>query len=85
MPLYHDMGLIGCLLSALYYPAPLVLIPPENFLAGPALWLRAISRNRIGGAQLRLFPLCSADQGRGAGRSRPVLLAKHFQRQDATP
>ena len=46
LPLYHDMGLIGCLLSAVYYPAPLVLIPPEDFLARPALWLRAISRHR---------------------------------------
>ncbi len=46
LPLYHDMGLIGCLLTAVYYPAPLVLIPPENFLARPALWLRAISRHR---------------------------------------
>ncbi len=46
LPLYHDMGLIGCLLNAVYYPAPLVLIPPENFLARPALWLRAISRHR---------------------------------------
>ncbi len=46
LPLYHDMGLIGCLLTAVYYPAPLVLIPPEQFLARPALWLRAISRHR---------------------------------------
>ena len=46
LPLYHDMGLIGCLLSAVYYPGPLVLIPPENFLARPALWLRAVSRHR---------------------------------------
>ncbi|MFL5348341.1 MAG: fatty acyl-AMP ligase [Hyalangium sp.] len=46
LPLYHDMGLIGCLLSALYYPGNLVLIPPEVFLARPALWLRAISRHK---------------------------------------
>jgi len=46
LPLYHDMGLIGCLLGALSYPAPLVLIPPENFLARPALWLRALARHR---------------------------------------
>jgi fatty-acyl-CoA synthase len=46
LPLYHDMGLIGSLLSAIYYPGPLVLIPPEHFLARPALWLRAISRHR---------------------------------------
>ena len=46
LPLYHDMGLIGCLLLAVYYPGPLVLIPPEHFLARPALWPRAISRHR---------------------------------------
>ncbi|MFH1176347.1 MAG: AMP-binding protein [Acidobacteriota bacterium] len=45
LPLYHDMGLIGCLLLAIYYPGPLVLIPPEHFLARPGLWLRAIARH----------------------------------------
>ncbi len=44
LPLYHDMGLIGCLLEAVSWPADLVLLPPEGFLARPALWLRAISR-----------------------------------------
>jgi acyl-CoA synthetase (AMP-forming)/AMP-acid ligase II len=46
LPLYHDMGLIGCLLVAVYVPGPLVLIPPENFLVRPSLWLRAIARHR---------------------------------------
>jgi acyl-CoA synthetase (AMP-forming)/AMP-acid ligase II len=46
LPLYHDMGLIGCLLGALSQPAPAILIPPEHFLARPALWLRALSRHR---------------------------------------
>jgi len=46
LPLYHDMGLIGCLLGALSHPGPLVLIPPEHFLARPALWLRTIGRHR---------------------------------------
>ncbi len=46
LPLYHDMGLIGGLLAGMSYPGPLVLIPPEHFLARPALWLRAISRHR---------------------------------------
>lgn len=46
LPLYHDMGLIGALLQAPYYPGPLVLLPPEAFLLRPALWLRAISRCR---------------------------------------
>jgi len=45
LPLYHDMGLIGCLLSALTYPGPLVLLGPEVFLGRPALWLRALSRH----------------------------------------
>jgi acyl-CoA synthetase (AMP-forming)/AMP-acid ligase II len=46
LPLYHDMGLIGCLVNAVAYPAPLVLLRPEQFLARPALWLRALSRHR---------------------------------------
>jgi len=46
LPLYHDMGLIGCLVYAVYHPGMLTLLPPEAFLARPALWLRAISRHR---------------------------------------
>jgi acyl-CoA synthetase (AMP-forming)/AMP-acid ligase II len=46
LPLYHDMGLIAALLGAMSYPGPLVLLPPEHFLARPALWLRAIARHR---------------------------------------
>jgi len=46
LPLYHDMGLIGCILPALERPGPLTLIPPELFVARPAIWLRTISRRR---------------------------------------
>src|ERR671930_287238 len=46
LPLYHDMGLIGGLLGALAYPGPAILLAPEDFLARPALWLRAIARHR---------------------------------------
>lgn len=46
LPLYHDMGLVGAPLGALSYPGPLVLVPPEHFLARPALWLRAVARHR---------------------------------------
>lgn len=46
LPLYHDMGLIGGLLTALYHRGTMVLIAPEQFLARPALWLRAIARHR---------------------------------------
>ncbi|MBI5547818.1 MAG: fatty acyl-AMP ligase [Deltaproteobacteria bacterium] len=60
LPLYHDMGLIGCLLEAAYRPGPLTLIPPELFLARPAMWLRAISRARatVSPAPNFAFGLC---------------------------
>ncbi|TDO18271.1 acyl-CoA synthetase (AMP-forming)/AMP-acid ligase II [Mycobacterium sp. BK086] len=60
LPLYHDMGLIGNLLTAFYLPRPLVLLPPELFLAVPAAWLRAISRHRgtITAAPNFAFGLC---------------------------
>ncbi|MEM7050278.1 MAG: fatty acyl-AMP ligase [Acidobacteriota bacterium] len=46
LPLYHDMGLIGCVFPALERPATLTLLPPEAFVVRPVLWLRAISRYR---------------------------------------
>jgi acyl-CoA synthetase (AMP-forming)/AMP-acid ligase II len=46
LPLYHDMGLIGCVLPALARDATLTLIGPELFVARPALWIRALSRYR---------------------------------------
>ncbi len=46
LPLYHDMGLIGCVFPAQDAAAELTLIPPELFVARPALWLRTISRYR---------------------------------------
>lgn len=46
LPLYHDMGLIGCVFPALSREAQLTLIGPELFVARPALWLRTLSRYR---------------------------------------
>jgi len=46
LPLYHDMGLIGCVFPALERPGVLTVLPPERFVARPALWLRAIARHR---------------------------------------
>ncbi len=45
LPLYHDMGLIGCVIPALLRTVDLWLIPPELFVARPALWLRTLSRS----------------------------------------
>jgi fatty-acyl-CoA synthase len=44
LPLYHDMGLIGCIIPALALDTTITLLGPELFVARPALWLRAISR-----------------------------------------
>ena len=46
LPLYHDMGLVGAVLTAIAQPAPLTLMKPEEFVARPARWLQAISRYR---------------------------------------
>jgi 1-acyl-sn-glycerol-3-phosphate acyltransferase len=42
LPLYHDMGLIGCWLGSLYFGAPVAIMSPLSFLADPARWLWAI-------------------------------------------
>ncbi len=60
LPLYHDMGLVGCVFTALERPGVLTLIPPEVFAARPAAWLRAISRYRatISAAPNFAYALC---------------------------
>lgn len=44
LPLYHDMGLIGCFFNSLINHTPLDLLTPRSFLARPWTWLEAISR-----------------------------------------
>ncbi len=46
LPLYHDMGLIGCWLFALYYGLEMISFSPLAFLRRPKRWLRAISDYR---------------------------------------
>ncbi|HEV8580580.1 MAG TPA: AMP-binding protein [Thermoanaerobaculia bacterium] len=46
LPLYHDMGLIGCWMGSLYFGMPLVLMSPLTFLARPARWLWTLDRYR---------------------------------------
>jgi fatty-acyl-CoA synthase len=60
LPLYHDMGLIGLWLGALYHGLPAVIMPPLAFLARPARWLRAISAHRatLSAAPNFAFDLC---------------------------
>jgi len=60
LPLYHDMGLIGCWLGSLYYGAPALIMSPLAFLADPARWLWAIGRHRatISAAPNFAFEFC---------------------------
>ena len=60
LPLYHDMGLIGCLVSAMLAPGPLTLIPPERFVARPRIWLEALTDTEatISAAPNFAFGLC---------------------------
>jgi fatty-acyl-CoA synthase len=46
LPLYHDMGLIGFVLSPLVQRTPIVFLPPLLFLKRPVSWLQAITRHK---------------------------------------
>lgn len=46
LPLYHDMGLIGGLLTPLFAGSSAVLLPPARFLRSPVEWIRVIHRFR---------------------------------------
>ncbi|HTN81386.1 MAG TPA: AMP-binding protein [Acidimicrobiales bacterium] len=43
LPLYHDMGLVGCLSTPMTTGAGLVLASPQDFLAHPGSWMEWIS------------------------------------------
>jgi acyl-CoA synthetase (AMP-forming)/AMP-acid ligase II len=61
LPLYHDMGLIGSVLQAIYAGFLCVLMPPFSFIQKPIRWLKAISRYRgsISPAPCFAFGLCA--------------------------
>jgi len=46
VPLFHDMGLAGGILNAMYSGARCIAFSPMTFLAAPRLWLEAIDRYR---------------------------------------
>jgi fatty-acyl-CoA synthase len=46
LPLYHDMGLIGFVLSPVVHRVPIVFLPPLLFLKRPVSWLQAITRHK---------------------------------------
>jgi 1-acyl-sn-glycerol-3-phosphate acyltransferase len=60
LPLYHDMGLIGSWLGALYFGIPIAILSPLAFLARPARWLQTIHAHRatVSAAPNFAFDLC---------------------------
>ena len=46
LPLYHDMGLIGVLLTAIYTQVDVVIMSPVLFLKRPTAWLEVLSQYR---------------------------------------
>jgi acyl-CoA synthetase (AMP-forming)/AMP-acid ligase II/fatty-acid desaturase len=60
LPLFHDMGLIGNVLEAVFLGVTCVLLSPTSFLKRPILWLQAIDRYRatFSGAPNFAYELC---------------------------
>lgn len=46
LPLYHDMGLIGFVLSPILAARPVILLSTVGFIKRPSLWLELIHRHR---------------------------------------
>jgi fatty-acyl-CoA synthase len=46
LPLYHDMGLIGFVLSPLFYRVPTVFIPTLSFIKNATLWMETLHKHR---------------------------------------
>jgi acyl-CoA synthetase (AMP-forming)/AMP-acid ligase II len=47
LPLFHDMGLVGVLLTAIAHPYAVHVMSPESFVMRPARWLDTMAR--VGG------------------------------------
>lgn len=61
LPHYHDMGLVGSYLGALYCRLTAWCLPPEEFALNPHRWLQLISRHgaTIGGGPTFGFRTCA--------------------------
>ncbi|QDT75853.1 putative long-chain-fatty-acid--CoA ligase FadD23 [Lacipirellula limnantheis] len=61
LPAYHDMGLIGGILTPLFVGGTSYLLAPATFLQRPSAWLETISRTgaAISGAPNFAYELCA--------------------------
>jgi acyl-CoA synthetase (AMP-forming)/AMP-acid ligase II len=48
LPVYHDMGLIGCLLTPVVNTSDVWVMRPEHFLRDPLAWLETFGRHGAG-------------------------------------
>jgi fatty-acyl-CoA synthase len=69
LPLYHDMGLVGCLLHSVVTGIELALMSPRTFLGRPRLWLERISRSgsAVSPAPNFAYQLCVERAGATSG------------------
>lgn len=60
LPFYHDMGLVGNIISPLYIGATCYIYQPVDFIKNPLSWLRIISKYKatISGAPNFAYELC---------------------------
>jgi acyl-CoA synthetase (AMP-forming)/AMP-acid ligase II len=60
LPPYHDMGLIGGILSPLYSQIPVTLLSPMDFIQQPFRWLETLSEERatVSGGPNFAYDLC---------------------------
>ncbi len=62
LPLFHDMGLIGVLLTSICHPYPLHVMTPESFVMNPRRWLDLLGRVRgtVSAAPNFAYEMCVA-------------------------
>lgn len=60
LPIYHDMGLIGSVVTPVCVGSPSILMSPMAFLQKPFRWLQAITKYRasVSGASNFAYDLC---------------------------
>src|SRR5262245_387406 len=61
LPTYHDMGLVGGVLMAMFFGRPAVLMSPMAFLQKPIRWLRGITKYgvTVSGGPNFAYELCT--------------------------
>jgi 8-amino-7-oxononanoate synthase/acyl carrier protein len=61
LPAYHDMGLVGGILFAMFFGRPAVLMSPMAFLQKPVRWLRGITKygTTVSGGPNFAYDLCT--------------------------